>query len=267
MLTAALADLGSGSFGLGARSAPGRFSERCGVPEARSTGMGRRQERERSVGPNPAVTLAASRGREGSKPRRLLLQSLSLCPWQVPMASERRKVKYHWGSTSEGCPSKRSRPREPGNVAASSRPGRRCASRPRGASSPQRLKVRRGDDVARAPRSSVRRRTSSSSSSSSLSSGSGAGGAASPGFLIASPRRLLTSKGSPLHPAHSSLEEMASLRKEACSVKVRGSDVWQTSKSLARGLRGGEKKFGGKRIKNKSFFVEGLRGVCVCVQG
>lgn len=140
------------------------------------------------------------------------------------MASERRKVKYHWGSTSEGCPSKRSRPREPGNVASSSRPGRRCASRPRGASSPQRLKVRRGDDVARAPRSSVRRRTSSSSSSSSLSSGSGAGGAASPGFLIASPRRLLTSKGSPLHPAHSSLEEMASLRKEACSVKVDSKD-------------------------------------------
>ncbi|NP_001028635.2 putative deoxyribonuclease TATDN2 isoform 2 [Mus musculus] len=140
------------------------------------------------------------------------------------MASERRKVKYHWGSTSEGCPSKRSRPREPGNVAPSSRPGRRCASRPRGASSPQRLKVRRGDDVARAPRSSVRRRTSSSSSSSSLSSGSGVGEAASPGFLIASPRRLFTSKGSPLHPAHSSLEEMASLRKEACSVKVDSKD-------------------------------------------
>ncbi|XP_028644490.1 putative deoxyribonuclease TATDN2 [Grammomys surdaster] len=140
------------------------------------------------------------------------------------MASERRKVKYHWGSTSEGCPSKRSRPREPRNVAPSSRPGRRCASRPRGASSPQRLKVRRGDDVARASRSSARRRTSSSSSSSSLSSGSGAGGAASPGFLIASPRRLLTSKGSSLHPAHSSLEEMASLRKEACRVKVDSKD-------------------------------------------
>uniref|UniRef100_D3ZT26 TatD DNase domain containing 2 n=1 Tax=Rattus norvegicus TaxID=10116 RepID=D3ZT26_RAT len=140
------------------------------------------------------------------------------------MASERRKVKYHWGSTSEGCPSKRSRPREPRNVAPSSRPGRRFASRPRGASSPQRLKVRRGDDVARAPRSSARRRTSSSSSLSSLSSGSGAGGAASPGFLSASPRRLLTSKGSSLHPAHSSLEEMASLRKEACSVKVDSKD-------------------------------------------
>lgn len=175
----------------------------------------------------------------GEQPRRLLPQSLSLCSWQVPMASERRKVKYHWGSTSEGCPSKRSRPREPRNVAPSSRPGRRFASRPRGASSPQRLKVRRGDDVARAPRSSARRRTSSSSSSSSLSSGSGAGGAASPGFLkTASPRRLLTSKGSSLHPAHSSLEEMASLRKEACSVKVRGSDVWQTVKSLAHGYEG-----------------------------
>lgn len=174
----------------------------------------------------------------GEQRRRLLPQSLSLCSWQVPMASERRKVKYHWGSTSEGCPSKRSRPREPRNVAPSSRPGRRFASRPRGASSPQRLKVRRGDDVARAPRSSARRRTSSSSSSSSLSSGSGAGGAASPGFLTASPGRLLTSKGSSLHPAHSSLEEMASLRKEACSVKVRGSDVWQTVKSLARGYEG-----------------------------
>ncbi|XP_035304896.1 putative deoxyribonuclease TATDN2 isoform X5 [Cricetulus griseus] len=132
------------------------------------------------------------------------------------MASERRKVKYHWGSTSEGCPSKRSRSREPGNVASSSRPVRSCASRPRGASSPQRLKARRGNDVARTARSSARRRTSSSSSSSSLSSGSGAGGAASPGFLIASPRRFLTSKRSSLHPAHSSLEEMASLRKEAC---------------------------------------------------
>ncbi|XP_059114368.1 putative deoxyribonuclease TATDN2 isoform X1 [Peromyscus eremicus] len=141
------------------------------------------------------------------------------------MASERRKVKYHWGSTSEGCPSKRSRPREPRNVAPSSRPARSCASRPRGASSPQRLKGRRGNDVARTSRSSARRRASSSSSSSSLSSGSGAGGAASPGFLIASPRGFLTTKGSrPLHPAHSSLEEMASLRKEACSVKVNSKD-------------------------------------------
>ncbi|CAO2606174.1 Putative deoxyribonuclease TATDN2 [Lemmus lemmus] len=135
------------------------------------------------------------------------------------MASERRKVKYHWGSTSEGCPSKRSRPREPGHVAPSSRSVRSCASRPRGASSPQRLKARRGNDVARTSRSSARRRTSSSSSSSSLSSGSGAGGTASPGFLIANPRRFLTSKRSHLHPAHSSLDEMASLRKEACSVK------------------------------------------------
>ncbi|XP_036038169.1 putative deoxyribonuclease TATDN2 [Onychomys torridus] len=141
------------------------------------------------------------------------------------MASERRKVKYHWGSTSEGCPSKRSRPREPRNVAPSSRPVRSCASRPRGAGSPQRLKGRRGRDVARPSRSSARRRTSSSSSASSLSSGSGAGGAASPGFLIASPRRPLTTKGSrPLHPAHSSLEEMASLRKEAGSVQVNSKD-------------------------------------------
>ncbi|KAL1790987.1 deoxyribonuclease TATDN2 [Sigmodon hispidus] len=139
------------------------------------------------------------------------------------MASERRKVKYHWGSTSEGCPSKRSRPRESRNVAPSSRPARSRASRPRGPSSPQRLKARTGNDVARRSRSSTRRRTSSSSSSSSLSSGSGAGGAASPGFLIASPRRFLASKGSPVHPAHS-LEEMASPRKEACSVKVDSKD-------------------------------------------
>lgn len=73
--------------------------------------------------------------------------------------------------------------------------------------------------MARSSRSSARRRTSSSSSSSSRSSDSGAGGAASPGFLIANPRRFLTSRGSPLHPAHSSLDEMASLRKEACNVK------------------------------------------------
>lgn len=43
------------------RSARGRFLERCGVPEACSTGMGRRQERERLVGPISAVALAASR--------------------------------------------------------------------------------------------------------------------------------------------------------------------------------------------------------------
>lgn len=104
-------------------------------------------------------------------------------------------------------------------MAPSSRSVRSCASRSRGASSPQRLKVRRGNDVARSSRSSARRRTSSSSSSSSRSSDSGAGGAASPGFLIANPRRFLTSRGSPLHPAHSSLDEMASLRKEACNVK------------------------------------------------
>ncbi|KAL6034003.1 hypothetical protein STEG23_008760 [Scotinomys teguina] len=141
------------------------------------------------------------------------------------MASERRKVKYHWGNTSEGGPSKRSRPREPRHVAPSSRPGRSCASRPRGASSPQRLKGRLGNDVARAARSSARRRTSSSSSSSSLSSGSGAGGAASPGFLIASPQsRFPTTKGSPPHPAHSSLEEMASLRKETGIVRVDSKD-------------------------------------------
>lgn len=168
------------------------------------------------------------------------------------MASERRKVKYHWGSTSEGCPSKRSRPREPGHVAPSSRSVRSCASRPRGASSPQRLKARRGNDVARSSRSSARRRTSSSSSSSSRSSDSGAGGAASPGFLIANPRRFLTSRGSPLHPAHSSLDEMASLRKEACNVKVRGGDISQTQtvKSLARGLRGGEGQSWWEELKN-----------------
>uniref|UniRef100_A0A8C2QJW9 Uncharacterized protein n=1 Tax=Cricetulus griseus TaxID=10029 RepID=A0A8C2QJW9_CRIGR len=154
------------------------------------------------------------------------------------MASERRKVKYHWGSTSEGCPSKRSRSREPGNVASSSRPVRSCASRPRGASSPQRLKARRGNDVARTARSSARRRTSSSSSSSSLSSGSGAGGAASPGFLIASPRRFLTSKRSSLHPAHSSLEEMASLRKEACKVDSKDSSCHSMNSEFATEAEG-----------------------------
>ncbi|CAH7178613.1 Tatdn2 [Phodopus roborovskii] len=154
------------------------------------------------------------------------------------MASERRKVKYHWGSTSEGCPSKRSRPREPGNVASSSRPVRSCASRPRGASSPQRLKARRGNDVARKPRSSARRRTSSSSSASSLSSGSGAGGAASPGFLIASPRRFIASKGSALHPAHSSVEEMASLRKEACKVDSKDSSCHSMNSEFATEAEG-----------------------------
>lgn len=179
------------------------------------------------------------------------------------MASERRKVKYHWGSTSEGCPSKRSRPREPGHVAPSSRSVRSCASRPRGASSPQRLKARRGNDVARSSRSSARRRTSSSSSSSSLSSDSGAGGAASPGFLIANPRRFLTSRGSPLHPALSSLDEMASLRKEACNVKVRGGDIsqMQTVKSLARGLRGGGGRVGGRSLRIRSLWG-GLGCVC-----
>uniref|UniRef100_A0A8C0WAV5 Uncharacterized protein n=1 Tax=Castor canadensis TaxID=51338 RepID=A0A8C0WAV5_CASCN len=144
------------------------------------------------------------------------------------MASERRKVKYHWSGALEGCPSKRSCPREPGDVAPSKRPARGSASRPPGASSPKRLNAPQEDDEACTPRlswSSSRRRNSSSSSSS-HSSGPGVGGAASQGCLIRSTRGFLSSKGS-----NPSLEEMASLEEEACSLKVDSKDSSRNSTS------------------------------------
>ncbi|XP_004452751.1 LOW QUALITY PROTEIN: putative deoxyribonuclease TATDN2 [Dasypus novemcinctus] len=143
------------------------------------------------------------------------------------MASERRKVKYHWSSTSEGCPSKRSCPREPGDVAPSSRPAPSSASHSGGASSPKRLKAQRGDDVACTPKLpwGSSRRENSSSSSCSRSSGPGVGGAASQGCLIESTRGFLSSLGSPQRSASPSLEKMASLEEEACSLKVDSKDI------------------------------------------
>uniref|UniRef100_A0A8C8ZA46 TatD DNase domain containing 2 n=1 Tax=Prolemur simus TaxID=1328070 RepID=A0A8C8ZA46_PROSS len=143
------------------------------------------------------------------------------------MASERRKVKYHWSSTSEGCPSKRSCLREPSDVAPSSRPAHSSVSRSGRASSPKRLKAQKEDDVACLPRlswGSSRGRNSSSSSS-----GPGVGGAASKGCLIRSTRGFLSSGGSPRRPADPSLEEMASLEEEACSLKVDSKDSCRNS--------------------------------------
>ncbi|XP_012616132.1 3'-5' RNA nuclease TATDN2 [Microcebus murinus] len=143
------------------------------------------------------------------------------------MASERRKVKYHWSSTSEGCPSKRSCLREPGDVAPSSRPAGSSVSRSERVSSPKRLKAPKLDDVACTPRlswGSSRGRNSSSPSSS-----PGVGGAASKGCLIRSTRGFLSSGGSPLRPANPSLEEMASLEEEACSLKVDSKDSCRNS--------------------------------------
>nr|KAF6476448.1 hypothetical protein HJG63_018900 [Rousettus aegyptiacus] len=139
------------------------------------------------------------------------------------MASERRKVKHHWSSTSEGCSRKRSCLREPSDVAPSRRSAHSSSSRSGGASSPKRLKVQKEDDVACSPRlswDSSRRRNSSSSSH---SSGPGVDSAASKGCLIRSTGQFLSSGGSPLRPANSSLEEMAS-REEACSLKVDSKD-------------------------------------------
>ncbi|XP_012502744.1 PREDICTED: putative deoxyribonuclease TATDN2 isoform X2 [Propithecus coquereli] len=144
------------------------------------------------------------------------------------MASERRKVKYHWSSASEGCPSKRSCLREPSDVAPSSRPAHSSVSRSGRASSPKRLKAQKEDDVACTPRlswGSSRGRNSSSSPS----SGPGVGGAASKGCLIRSTRGFLSSGGSPLRPADPSLEEMASLEEEACSLKVDSKDSCRNS--------------------------------------
>ncbi|XP_025740787.1 putative deoxyribonuclease TATDN2 [Callorhinus ursinus] len=144
------------------------------------------------------------------------------------MASERRKVKYQWSSTSEGCPRKRSCLREPSDVAPSSRPAPSSASRSGGTSSPKRLKVQKEDDVActpRLPRGSSCRRNSSSSHS----SGAGVGGAAAKGCLIRSTRGFLSSEGSPLRLVNPSPGEMASLEEEACSLKVDSKDSSRNS--------------------------------------
>ncbi|XP_007451609.1 PREDICTED: putative deoxyribonuclease TATDN2 [Lipotes vexillifer] len=134
------------------------------------------------------------------------------------MASERRKVKYHWSSPSERSSRKRSCLREPSDVAPSSRPAHSSVSRSGGASSPKRMKTQKEHGVSWG---SSRRRSSSSSSH---SSGPGVGGAASKGGLIQSSGEFLSSGGSPLCPARPSLEEMASLQEEACSLKVDSKD-------------------------------------------
>ncbi|EHH51144.1 Putative deoxyribonuclease TATDN2 [Macaca fascicularis] len=143
------------------------------------------------------------------------------------MASERGKVKHNWSSTSEGCPSKRSCLREPCDVAPSSQPAQRSASRSGGPGTPKRLKAQKEDDVACSRRlswGSSRRRNNSSSSSSPHFLGPGVGGTASKGCLIRSTGGFLSSGGSPLRPANASLEEMASLEEEACSLKVDSKD-------------------------------------------
>uniref|UniRef100_A0A096MUZ4 TatD DNase domain containing 2 n=1 Tax=Papio anubis TaxID=9555 RepID=A0A096MUZ4_PAPAN len=143
------------------------------------------------------------------------------------MASERGKVKHNWSSTSEGCPSKRSCLREPCDVAPSSQPAQRSASRSGGPGTPKRLKAQKEDDVACSRRlswGSSRRRNNSSSSSPPHFLGPGVGGTASKGCLIRSTGGFLSSGGSPLRPATASLEEMASLEEEACSLKVDSKD-------------------------------------------
>ncbi|KAI2528195.1 hypothetical protein G5576_104881, partial [Homo sapiens] len=80
------------------------------------------------------------------------------------------------------------------------------------------------DDVACSRRlswGSSRRRNNSSSSFSPHFLGPGVGGAASKGCLIRNTRGFLSSGGSPLRPANASLEEMASLEEEACSLKLK----------------------------------------------
>ncbi|TEA42556.1 putative deoxyribonuclease TATDN2 [Lagenorhynchus albirostris] len=134
------------------------------------------------------------------------------------MASERRKVKYHWSSPSERSSRKRSCLREPSDVAPSSQPAHSSVSRSGGASSPKRMKTQKEHGVSWG---SSRRRSSSSSSH---SSGPGVGGAVSKGGLNQSSGEFLSSGGSPLCPARPSLEEMASLQEEACSLKVDSKD-------------------------------------------
>ncbi|XP_014635097.1 PREDICTED: putative deoxyribonuclease TATDN2 [Ceratotherium simum simum] len=145
------------------------------------------------------------------------------------MASERRKVKYHWSSTSGGCPRKRSCPREPGDVAPARRSAHSSASRSGGAGSPKRLKAQHEDDVARAPRLSRGSSRRGNSSSSSHSSGPGVGGAASQGGLIRSTQGFLSSREPLPRPANPSLEEMASLEEGACSLKVDSKDSSRNS--------------------------------------
>lgn len=164
--------------------------------------------------------------------------------FQVPMASERHRVRHRWSSPSEGRPRKRSCLRGPGDVAPSSRPPPGSTARPRAARGLARLKARDHDDVAWAPkppRSSSRRRSSSSSSSSSpssCSSGAGVDRAAPRGCLSRSARGCPASRGSPLHPTSPSLEEMASLEEVACSLKVSGHHALQSLEPIPRDLRG-----------------------------
>lgn len=137
------------------------------------------------------------------------------------MASERRKVgDPDWSSTSDAGPRKRRCPREPGDVAASSRAALSSA----GTRSPKRPKAAREGDVASAakwPRGSSRRRDSSSSSPR----------AAPHGAVIRSTRGFLSSAGSPPRPAPPPLEEMASLQEEACSLKVEARESCRRSTS------------------------------------
>nr|XP_003409806.1 putative deoxyribonuclease TATDN2 [Loxodonta africana]XP_023403695.1 putative deoxyribonuclease TATDN2 [Loxodonta africana] len=149
------------------------------------------------------------------------------------MASERRKVKYHWSSTSEGCPSKRACLREPNDVAPSRRPALSSASRSGGASSPKSLKAKKVDDVACTQRLSWGSSCRGYSSYSSRSSSPGVGGAPYKGCLIRSTEGFLSSVGSPLRSVSRAVEEMASLEEEACSLKV-------VSKNSSRNLTNSE---------------------------
>ena len=174
------------------------------------------------------------------------------------MASERRKVKYHWSSTSDRCSRKRSCLREPSDVAPSSRPAHSSVSRSGGASSPKRLKAQKEDDVSwgssrhkSSTSSSHSRRRSSTSSSSSHSSGPGAGRAACKRGLIPSSQGFLSSGGSPLRSVRPSLEEMASLEEEACSLKVSGPNALQTAKPFPPGLRCWRWSFGERTLRKR----------------
>lgn len=168
---------------------------------------------------------------------------------QVPMASERRKVKYHWSSTSERCTRKRSCLGETGDVAPSRRPAHSSASRSGGASSPKRLKAQKEDHVACTPRlswDSARRRNSSSHSS-----GPGVDGSAFKSSLSRGTGDFLSSGGS-LRPANPSLEEMASLQEEACSLKVGGCNALRLVKPSPHSCRCWEWEFEWEEAKKRS---------------